>query len=89
MEGVDAVWETVLEHRKTMQTSGEFDIKRRSQALDWLQALVDDGLRERFAAPSQNPSAFARYQRDVARGDISPTIAAQALLFFLDNPKSP
>jgi LAO/AO transport system kinase len=88
-EGVDTVWQTVLEHRQKMQVSGEFDIKRRSQALDWLQALVDDGLRERFLRHPKIRQHFPRYQRDVARGDTSPTIAAQELLFFLDNPKSP
>jgi len=89
LEGVDAVWETVLEHRQKMQVSGEFDINRRSQALDWLQALVDDGLRERFRRHPQIRQHLPRYQRDVARGDTSPTIAAQELLFFLDNPKGP
>jgi LAO/AO transport system kinase len=89
MEGVTAVWETVLEHRIRMQASGEFDINRRRQALDWLQALVDDGLRERFRRHPQIRQHLPRYERDVARGDTSPTIAAQELLFLLDNPKAP
>jgi LAO/AO transport system kinase len=89
MEGVDLIWETVLEHRQKMRASGEFDIKRRGQALDWLQALVDDGLKERFMRHPKIRQHFPRYQRDVTRGDTSPTVAAQELLFFLDNPKSP
>lgn len=89
MEGVDLIWETVLEHRKKMRASGEFDIKRRGQALDWLQALVDEGLQERFMRHPKIRQLFPRYQRDVGRGDTSPTIAAQELLFLLDNPKSP
>ena len=89
MEGVDAVWQTVLEHRQKMQASGEFDIKRRGQALDWLQALVDEGLRERFLRHPKIRQHFPRYQREVARGDASPTVAANELLFFLDNPQSP
>jgi LAO/AO transport system kinase len=89
MEGVDLIWETVLEHRQKMRASGEFDIKRRGQALDWLHALVDDGLKERFMRHPKIRQHFPRYQRDVTRGDTSPTVAAQELLFFLDNPKSP
>ena len=89
LEGVDAVWQTVLDHRRKMQASGEFDIKRRGQALDWLQALVDDGLRERFLKHPKIRQHFPRYQREVARGDASPTVAANELLFFLDNPQSP
>jgi LAO/AO transport system kinase len=86
---VDAVWQTVLDHRRKMQASGEFDIKRRGQALDWLQALVDEGLRERFLKHPKIRQHFPRYQREVARGDASPTVAANELLFFLDNPQSP
>lgn len=89
LEGVDAVWQTVLDHRRKMQASGEFDIKRRGQALDWLQALVDEGLRERFLKHPKIRQHFPRYQREVARGDASPTVAANELLFFLDNPQSP
>jgi LAO/AO transport system kinase len=87
-EGVAAVWETVLEHRRRMQASGEFDIHRREQALDWLQALVDEGLRERFRRHPQIRRQFSKYRQAVARGDMSPTVAAGELLFFLDNPRS-
>jgi len=86
-DGVDAVWDTVIEHRERMQTSGEFDINRRAQALDWLQALVDEGLRERFLRHPEVRRQFPKFRRAVERGDMSPTVAAGELLFFLDNPK--
>jgi LAO/AO transport system kinase len=88
-DGVDTVWTTVLDHRQRMQNSGEFDLKRRAQALDWLQALVDEGLRERFLRHPQIRRQFPKYRQEVARGEMSPTVAAGELLFFLDNPKSP
>ena len=87
-EGVDAVWQTVLDHRRRMQSAGEFDNKRRAQALDWLQALVDEGLRERFLRHPQIRRQFPKYRQEVARGEKSPTVAAGELLFLLDNPKS-
>jgi LAO/AO transport system kinase len=85
-EGVATVWQTVLEHRQRMQASGEFLIKRRHQALDWLQALLDEGLRERFLRHPDIRRHFSRYQREVERGEIAPAAAANELLFFLDNP---
>jgi len=87
LEGVDTVWETVLTHRQRMQDSGEFEIKRRGQALDWLQALLDEGLRERFQRHPEIARQLPRCQRAVAKGETSPTVAANELLFFLDNPK--
>ena len=88
-DGVARVWQTVLEHRQRMQDSGEFIIKRRHQALDWLQALVDEGLRERFRRHPDIRRHYSRYQREVERGEIAPAVAARELLFFLDNPKRP
>jgi len=88
-EGVDAVWQTVLDHRQRMQASGEFAIKRQNQALDWLQALLDEGLRERFQRHPRIREHLPRFRREVARGEKAPTVAASELLFFLDNPKSP
>lgn len=88
-DGVEDVWKTVLDHRERMRASGEFDIKRRGQALDWFQALLDEGLRERFMRHPDIAKHLPRCQRAVARGETSPTIAAGELLFFLDNPKTP
>jgi LAO/AO transport system kinase len=88
-EGVDTVWQTVLEHRQRMQASGEFEIKRKAQALDWLQALLDEGLRERFLRDPLIREHLPRLRQEVARGETPPTVAAGKLLFFLDNPKAP
>ena len=88
LNGVDDVWQTVLEHRQRLKVSGEFEIKRREQALDWLQELVDEGLRERFLRHPEIRRHFPRYRGEVARGETTPTVAASELLFFLDNPKS-
>lgn len=88
-EGIESIWETVRDHRRRMQDSGEFEAKRRTQSLDWLQSLLDEGLRERFRRHPQIRLHLPRYRRQVARGETPPTVAANELLFFLDNPKSP
>ncbi|MCA1784587.1 MAG: methylmalonyl Co-A mutase-associated GTPase MeaB, partial [Desulfobacteraceae bacterium] len=46
--GTVPVWETVLEHKKICKTSGEFDQRRKSQALEWMWTLVDEGLKQMF-----------------------------------------
>ena len=46
---------------------------------------IDDGLKERFFS---NPTVKARLREieaSVARGEISPTVGAETLLFLLDN----
>ncbi|MBL0715173.1 MAG: methylmalonyl Co-A mutase-associated GTPase MeaB [Desulfosarcina sp.] len=88
MEGVDTIWKTVQKHRQRFEASGELAANRRQQALAWLQELVDDGVRERFLRHPDIRDHLPRYRREVLEGRTSPTAAADALLFFLDNPKS-
>ncbi|MDJ0721578.1 MAG: methylmalonyl Co-A mutase-associated GTPase MeaB [Desulfobacterales bacterium] len=86
-EGIDRIWETVQHHRQIFEASGALMANRRQQALAWLQDLVDDGLRERFLRHPGIRQNLPRYQREVVDGRTSPTAAAEALLFLLDNPK--
>ncbi len=88
MEGVDRIWETVHKHRSIVAASGALTANRHQQALAWLQDLLDDGLRERFLRHPGIQAELPHYQREVVDGRISPTAAAEALLFLLDNPKS-
>ncbi|MDJ0668314.1 MAG: methylmalonyl Co-A mutase-associated GTPase MeaB [Desulfobacterales bacterium] len=88
MEGVDRIWETVHKHRSIVAASGALTANRHQQALAWLQDLLDDGLRERFLRHPGIQAQLPHYQREVVDGRISPTAAAEALLFLLDNPKS-
>ena len=84
MAGIREIWQTVLNHRKMLSDSGELEQKRRQQALDWMWALIEEGLKLRF---NQNPAVkmhLPKLTRGVERGTAAPTIAAEELLFFLD-----
>ena len=87
-EGIDRIWETVRMHREIVMASGALEANRRQQALAWLQDLLDEGLRERFRRHPGIKENLSQYQREVVDGRTSPTAAAEALLFLLDNPKS-
>ena len=83
--GVKEIWQSVLIHREKLTDSGELELKRRQQALDWMWSLIEEGLRNRF---NQNPEVkkhLPRLTRAVEKGITAPTLAAEELLFFLDN----
>jgi LAO/AO transport system kinase len=48
MDGIDAIWEVILDHRKKIESSGELAEKRKQQALDWMWDLIEEGLMDRF-----------------------------------------
>ena len=77
-EGIDAFWREVVRCRDTLSKSGELAAKRRRQSLDWMWALIDAGLRERFRAHPGVRAALPACSSQVADGTLTPTAAASA-----------
>lgn len=81
--GIDKIWETIKDHRTKLTDSGEMDEKRRTQALDWMSFLLDEGLRQWFYASDRVKDTLPELRADVESKQTSPTAAADALLSFL------
>ncbi len=85
MTGIDDIWQTVIQFHNQFTRSGELKQKRQKQALDWLWSMVEDELKQRFYNNPEIKQRLDQITRAVARGETSPTLAADKLLFFLDN----
>lgn len=79
-EGVAGFWECVLEHRRTLEASGELEARRRGQARDWMWALAREGLERAFREHPAVAERIAAMEREVASGTTTPAAAARALL---------
>ena len=88
MIGIVEIWQMVIKYHKKFADSGELEQKRQKQALEWLWSLVEEGLRERFDTNPEIKKRLRRIARAVEKGETSPTLAADKLLFFLDNNRS-
>ena len=55
------------------------------QAVDWMWSLVEEGLKARFYEHPEIKSRLRGITRHVAAGEMAPTVAADELLFSLDN----
>lgn len=84
--GIAEIWETIHSHRARLEKAGTLEEKRRSQALDWMWSMVEEGLEQRFRRHPEVKKNLAAIQRAVEKGETAPTVAADRLLFFLDNP---
>ncbi len=78
--GIDEVWKTVLAQRAAFTESGEFSLKRRQQSLDWMWAVIDDGLKRSFREDEKLAPLIAAAEKDILAGDRSPTSSAIELL---------
>jgi LAO/AO transport system kinase len=79
-EGVDEVWQAVERFVAYAREQGAFALRRREQALAWLEALVDEGLREAFAARTDAASLRRELEAQVATGQLPAPAAARQLL---------
>ncbi len=85
-EGLDEVWRQVLDHRRTLEASGAFAAKRRSQQLRWVRAMVEDRLLARFRDHPAVAEALPGIEASVLDGRLPPAAAADALLAAFDRP---
>ena len=84
MDGIDEIWQTILDHRKKIEASGELAEKRSKQALDWMWALVEEGLIDRFYKNSKVKKYLPKIVKSVKKGKTGPTVAAHKLLYLHD-----
>ena len=66
------------------EASGELHGKRRSQAQDWMWALVEEGLEKRFRSHPGVRQEIPNLERDVESLKTTPAAAARALLEAFD-----
>jgi LAO/AO transport system kinase len=78
--GIDIVWDSILQHRQRLESSGELTQKRARQQKAWLHSLLEDSLKERFFAQPAVKATLPDIERAVERGEITPTEGARRLL---------
>ncbi len=83
-EGLVEVWEMVRQHHLIMSASGELAETRKHQNGQWLWALLEEGLRERFLNNPQVKAQLPRFMHDVNDGAITPAAAARELLALME-----
>ncbi len=81
--GIPEFWAEIERFRATMYASGEFDSKRRRQAVNWMWGLIDSGLRHYFREHPAVHAALPGLLQDVAEGRTTPGFAANRLLHSL------
>jgi LAO/AO transport system kinase len=78
--GIDDVWQVTGEFFATVKASGGLDARRRSQAIEWMHALIDEGLKSRFYGRPEVNAQLDGLENLVAHGQKTPLAAARELL---------
>jgi len=82
-EGIAALWQAIDDYRTALQACGEFEAKRRRQALAWMWTLIESTLISRFRGDPRVRTALPGLSAAVESGKTTPAAAAEQLLAHL------
>ncbi len=83
-EGLDAIWDLIMQFVAATQASGLFKTRRAEQLRAWLQDALESRLRDSFYAHPAVREALPGMEAAVMRGDLpAPAAAEQILSLFL------
>ncbi|MEW5885083.1 MAG: methylmalonyl Co-A mutase-associated GTPase MeaB [Pseudomonadota bacterium] len=85
----DAFWAAVTEFRRVQQANGQWQARRQRQASAWMWALIEAGLKQRFAAHPQVRVRLPALAQQVQAGQLAPSSAAHQLLALLEPAPPP
>ncbi|MEQ3549304.1 methylmalonyl Co-A mutase-associated GTPase MeaB [Pseudonocardia nematodicida] len=83
--GLDSVWEKVTDHHTALEKAGELATRRADQQVDWMWQMVRDRLMDRVLLDPGVRESLPSLTTEVRSGELTPTLAAQALLDALDS----
>lgn len=81
-EGIPGIWEQVNKFREITGKNGTFDERRKSQTIDWMFKMIDEGLTNNFYQNEKVKNLIKIIKQKVIEGKLLATEGAEELLKF-------
>jgi len=78
--GLDQVWESIQRHRTVLESTGELDLRRREQQVNWTWDLVNDQLQTLLHEHPRVRAIVPELEQKVRDGSVTATTAAGQIL---------
>ena len=78
-DGIQPIWEMVLEHRRHFESTGRLAQLRSHQALEWLRELISQGIEREFRSHRAVARRLPELEHAVREGKITPSAASREL----------
>lgn len=78
--GITEIWDAICTFEQRMVDSGELQGNRARQATSWMWSEIGEGLMDRFKADKAVADRLPSLKKQVADGQITPSVAAAELL---------
>jgi len=78
--GLDTLWQKVTNHRDLLTASGAFDARRRRQAVQWMNDMLEDRVLTHVLRHEAVAEAWPGIEDDVRDGRLLPSLAVERIL---------
>jgi LAO/AO transport system kinase len=78
-EGIAKLWDTILEHRARMSSSGELAARRRDQQVKWMWAMLEERMLSRLRSNPALRTKLPKLEAAVADGRVSAAVAVEEI----------
>jgi LAO/AO transport system kinase len=79
-EGLDKIWETIIEYKKFTTGNGYFNKQRGEQARYWFYETINQNIKDRFYSSDNMKNLLGEYEKKVLDGKLSSFTAAKLIL---------
>lgn len=83
--GLDAMWEKIREHRRIMMGTGEFEARRRQQAVTAMRDMLSDRLMESLKANPRVAEHLPQIETEVRAGRMTAGMAVEDILALMQS----
>ncbi len=82
-EGIAALWDHILDHRRRLTSSGEFAARRGDQQVKWMWTMLEERLFSPLRSDRAIKAVLPRIEADVAAGRVAPGTAVEEIAGML------
>ena len=84
-DGLSTIWETILDYKKLLKDTGEWQAKRKKQQVEWMWAIVKNRIMSKIET-NQNVQRLApQLELRVSEAKVTPALAAVKILTAIDS----
>jgi LAO/AO transport system kinase len=81
--GIETLWQKVLDHRTAMTASGDFGNRRRDQQVKWMWTMLDQRFMTKLRGNSATRAKVKQTEAAVADGHMTPSVGADTIADLL------
>ena len=82
-DGIETLWDNVLDHRQRLTASGELAARRGAQQVKWMWSMLEERLYAPLRSDRAVKAALPKIETDVAAGRLAPAAAVEKVAGML------